>query len=51
MFVLTAWEKAHVVAKRDHVQRLKFSPTLPWAFTEHRALMLSGPEQPVRFLS
>jgi hypothetical protein len=42
MFRLTAREKAEVVAKRDHLQRLKFSPTLPYAFTEHGALMLAS---------
>jgi hypothetical protein len=31
-----------VVAKCDHLRRLKFSPTLPFAFTEHGALMLSN---------
>lgn len=42
MFRLTAREKAEVVAKRDHLQRLKFSPTLPFAFTEHGALMVAS---------
>ena len=42
MFPLTAEEKAEVVAKCDHLQRIKFSPTLPYAFTEHGALMLSS---------
>ena len=42
MYQLTAEEKAEVVAKCDHLQRLKFSPTLPYAFTEHGALMLSS---------
>lgn len=41
-FRLTAEEKAEVVAKCDHLQRLKFSPTLPYAFTEHGALMLAS---------
>jgi hypothetical protein len=35
MFHLTAEEKAQVVAKCDHLGRLRFSPTLPHAFTEH----------------
>ena len=26
----------------DHLKRLKFSPVLPHAFTEHRALMLAS---------
>ena len=42
MFPLTAEEKAEVVAKCDHLNRLKFSPTLPYAFTEHGALMLAS---------
>ena len=42
MFRLTAEEKAEVVANCDHLQRLKFSPTLPFVFTEHGALMLSS---------
>ena len=42
MFRLTAEDKAKVVAKCDHLQRLKFSPTLPYVFTEHGALMLAS---------
>jgi len=42
MFRLTVREKAEVVANRDHLRRLKFSPTLPYAFTEHGALMLAS---------
>jgi hypothetical protein len=42
MFRLTDGEKAEVVANCDHLQRLKFSPTLPFAFTEHGALMLAS---------
>lgn len=34
MFQLTAAEKAEVVANSDHLARLKFSKTLPYAFTE-----------------
>ena len=34
-FQLTALEKAEVVANCDHLARLKFSPVLPRAFTEH----------------
>lgn len=48
MFRLTAREKAEVVANCDHLQRLKFSPTIPCAFTEHGAVMaasvLNSPE-------
>ena len=42
MFRLTPKEKAEVVAKCDHLQRLKFSPALPHAFTEHGAVMLAS---------
>jgi hypothetical protein len=42
MLQLTAEEKAEVVANCDHLARLKFSPTLPYAFTEHGALMLGN---------
>lgn len=42
MFQLTAEEKAEVVAKCDHLHRLKFSPSLPHAFTEHGAIMLAS---------
>ena len=42
MFQLTAVEKTEVVTNCDHLQRLKFSPTLPYAFTEHGALMLAS---------
>jgi hypothetical protein len=38
-FQLTAEEKAEVVTVCDHLQRLKFSPVRPRAFTEHGALM------------
>ena len=38
-FQLTAAEKAEVVANCDHLARLKFSPVLPRAFTEHGAIM------------
>jgi len=42
MFQLTAQEKAEVVANCDHLAKLKFSPSLPYAFTEHGALMLGN---------
>jgi hypothetical protein len=42
MFRLTAAEKAEVVANCDHLAKLKFSPTLPYAFTEHGAVMLAS---------
>jgi hypothetical protein len=42
MFRLTRAEKDEVVAFCDHLRKLKFSPVLPYAFTEHGALMLAG---------
>ena len=40
MFRLTPEEKAEVVTKCDHLQRLKYSPQLPAAFTEHGTIMV-----------
>ena len=42
MFQLTAAEKAGVVANCDHLSRLKFSPRLPYAFTEHGTIMAAN---------
>lgn len=42
MFRLTEDEKKEVVANCDHLKRLKFSPSLPFAFTEHGAVMLAS---------
>ena len=42
MFQLTVEEKAEVVANCDHLTKLKFSPGLPNAFTEHGAVMLAS---------
>ena len=42
MFQLTDEEKNEVVAKCDHLKSLKFSPTLPNAFSEHGAVMLAS---------
>jgi len=42
MFQLTEQEKQEVVANCDHLRRLKFSPSLPYAFTEHGAVMLAS---------
>lgn len=38
MFRLTQKEKAEVVTNCDHLSKLKFSPTMPFAFTEHGAV-------------
>ena len=42
MFQLTEEEKAEVVADCDHLARLKYSPALPAAFTEHGAIMAAS---------
>ena len=42
VFRLTAAETAEVVANCDHLARLRFSTALPFAFTEHGALMASA---------
>jgi hypothetical protein len=42
MFQLTKKEKAEVVANCDHLAKLKFSPVLPNAFTEHGAIMAAS---------
>jgi hypothetical protein len=39
VFQLSSLQKAGVVANCDHLSRLKFSKTCPYAFTEHGALM------------
>jgi hypothetical protein len=39
LFRLTAAEKQEVVTNCDHLSRLKFSPALPYAFSEHGAIM------------
>jgi hypothetical protein len=48
MFRLSDDEKTEVVANCDHLHKLKFSPQLPYAFTEHGAIMaasvLNSPE-------
>lgn len=36
---LSALEKQEVVTNCDHLAKLKFSPKLPYAFTEHGAIM------------
>ena len=42
MFQLTENEKEEVVANCDHLKNLKYSPNLPYAFTEHGAVMLAS---------
>jgi hypothetical protein len=41
MFRLTTKEKNEVVAKCDHLSQLRFSSSLPYAFTEQGVAMLS----------
>jgi len=42
MYQLTEEEKEEVVAKCDHLKTLKYSPQLPYVFTEYGAVMLAG---------
>jgi len=42
MFQLTAEEKEEVVAKCDHLATMKYSPALPYVFTEYGAVMLAS---------
>ncbi|MCX6327287.1 MAG: ORF6N domain-containing protein [Bacteroidia bacterium] len=42
MFQLIQSEKEDLVANCDHLKKLKFSPYLPFAFTEHGAVMLAS---------
>ena len=41
-FRITAKEKEEVVTKCDHLSRLKFSPVLPFAYTEHGTIMAAS---------
>lgn len=41
LFQLTAEEKDVVVANCDHLKKLKFSATNPFAFTEHGTIMVA----------
>lgn len=42
MFQLTSQEKQEVIANCDHLEKLKFSRTNPYAFTEHGTIMLAS---------
>ena len=42
MFRLRATEKAEVITNCDHLRPLRFSPSLPYAFTEHGAIMMAS---------
>ncbi|NCC61880.1 MAG: ORF6N domain-containing protein [Verrucomicrobiae bacterium] len=42
MFQLSVDEKNEVIANCDHLEKLKFSKALPYAFTEHGAIMVAS---------
>ena len=42
MFQLSQTERDEVVANCDHLRNIKYSHSLPYAFTEHGALMLAS---------
>ncbi len=42
MFQLNKEEKSEVVANCDHLTNLKYSPNMPFVFTEHGAIMLAA---------
>jgi ORF6N domain len=42
MFQLNAHEKAEVVTNCDHLQKLKFSKAMPYAFTEYGAIAIAN---------
>ena len=42
VFRLSTRERAEVVTNCDHLGRLRLSSTLPYAFTEHRAIMAAN---------
>ena len=42
MFQLTTDEKQEVIANCDHLEKMKFSRTNPYAFTEHGTIMLAN---------
>ncbi len=42
IFKLTETEKKEVVTNSDHLKLLKYSPQIPYAFTEYGALMLTN---------
>jgi len=42
MFQLTKDEKSEVVTNCDHLQKLKYRPTLPYVFTEQGVAMLAA---------
>lgn len=41
MFRFTTGEKSEVITNCDHLRRMKFAQSLPFAFTEHEAIMVA----------
>ena len=42
MFQITSEEKGQIIQMFEHLDSLKYSPVLPFAFTEHGAVMLAS---------
>ena len=42
MFQLSSEEKSELVANCDHLEKLKYSKSLPYAFSEHGAIMAAS---------
>jgi ORF6N domain len=42
MFQVTKDEKDSVILQFEHLKKLKFSPSLPYVFTEHGAVMIAS---------
>ncbi len=42
MFQLSKEEKQRLIESHAHLNKLKYSPSLPFAFTEHGAVMLAS---------
>lgn len=42
MFQITREEKEEIILQFEHLSALKFSPSLPYVFTEHGAVMLAS---------
>jgi hypothetical protein len=42
MFEITKEEKNLIISQFEHLKEIRFSPNLPYAFTEHGAVMLAS---------
>jgi hypothetical protein len=42
MFQITQEEKEDIIGQFDHLSNLKYSPVLPYVFSEHGAVMLAS---------